>query len=107
MKKIDSDSSKESRSLSSENMKDNQNHGAAVARLALYVLATIVISSVLLILNVGVVYAVFASIASATLSGDTARYVGQFVLFTGPFLLLFPEWLLYDLLVSPRRHKHK
>jgi hypothetical protein len=61
----------------------------------------------LLILNVGVVYAVFTWVSRATLSEQYAQKVGQLVLFTGPFLLLFPEWLIYDFLASPLRHKNK
>ena len=91
----------------SKDPKKNQRHGAAVARLAVYVFVTILISSILLILNVGIVYAIFTWASRATLSEQYAQKIGQFVLFTGPFLLLFPEWLIYDSLASPSRYKNK
>ncbi len=93
--------------ISSKPVEKNQKHGTAVARLAVYIFVTILISSILLILNVGVVYALFTWVSRASLSEEYAQKIGQFVLFTGPFLLLFPEWLIYDSLVSPLRHKHK
>lgn len=80
-------------------------HRRAGLKLAAYVLATVFISSVLLIVNVGVVYTLFAGVAQLVVRESYSQKLGQFILFVGPFLLLFPEWLVYDILVSPSRYK--
>jgi hypothetical protein len=85
---------------------DPRIHRRAVRRLGVYVLTTMLISAFLLILNVGVVYTLFSAYAQRWLPEVFSQRVSQFVMFTGPFLLLIPEWLVYDRLVSPLRHKH-
>jgi hypothetical protein len=77
----------------------------ALWRLAAYVAMTFLVSGVLLLLNVGIVYTVFAGLAQYTLDETYAQKIGQFVLFIGPFLLLFPEWYIYDVLIAPSRQR--
>ncbi len=84
---------------------DQKLQAKALWRLAAYIVMTVLVSAALLILNVGVVYTLFATVAQQMLKEVYAQKLSQFVLFTGPFLLLFPEWLIYDHLVSPLRHK--
>ncbi len=73
--------------------------------LVIYVVVTMLVSCVALIINVGLVYALYTGIAQFVVAEAYSKQLGQFVLLLGPFLLLFPEWLLYDILVSPFRHK--
>lgn len=77
----------------------------AIWNLVIYVVATMLLSSVALIINVGLVYALYTGIAQFIVAEAYSKQLGQFILLLGPFLLLFPEWLLYDILVSPFRHK--
>ena len=74
-------------------------------QLALYVFVTMLISCVALILNVGLIYALYTGIAQYAISEAYSKKIGQFVLLIGPFMLLFPEWLVYDILVAPFRPK--
>lgn len=84
-------------------------HDAAGRRafgyLAIYVFATMIVSCLALVVNVGIVYALYSGIAPFVFHETYSKQIGQFVLLLGPFLLLFPEWLLYDILISPFRQK--
>ncbi len=84
---------------------DRAMYRQALWRLAAYVVMIFLVSGVLLLLNVGIVYAVFAGLAQYTLDETYAQKIGQFVLFIGPFLLLFPEWYIYDVLIAPSRQR--
>jgi hypothetical protein len=90
---------------SSDTELDPKIHRRAMRRLGVYILATILVSAFLLILNVGVVYTLFGAVAQRWLPEIFSKKVSQFVMFTVPVLLLIPEWLVYDRLVSPLRHK--
>jgi hypothetical protein len=70
--------------------------------LALYIAGFIFVSSLLLILNVGMVYSLYTGIA-IFLTESFAQQIGQLLLLIGPFALLFLEWYLYDLLRQPFR----
>ncbi len=84
---------------------DDSQRRKAVWKLVAYLVVTMLASSVALILNVGIVYGLYTNLAQFALSEDYAKRLGQLILLLGPFLLLFPEWLLFDLLVTPFRHK--
>ena len=73
--------------------------------LAIYIAVTMLVSCLALLLNVGLVYALYTGIAPFIVAEVYSKQLGQFVLLLGPFLLLFPEWLLYDILVTPFRQK--
>ncbi|MDZ4849660.1 MAG: hypothetical protein SGI77_10215 [Pirellulaceae bacterium] len=75
----------------------------AIWKLAGYVVATIFVSCIAMLVNVGLVYALYSGIAQFAIKETYSKQLGQFVLLLGPFLLLFPEWLLYDLLTTPFR----
>jgi hypothetical protein len=81
---------------------DDRDKRQAWWRLLAYVFVVVAISCFLLILNVGIVYTLFAGVAQFTLQESYAQKVGQFLLFIGPFLLLFPEWYVYDVFIGPR-----
>jgi hypothetical protein len=70
--------------------------------LGLYIAGFIFVSSLLLILNVGMVYSLYSGIA-IFIPETFARQIGQLLLLIGPFMLLFVEWYLYDLLRHPFR----
>jgi hypothetical protein len=77
----------------------------ALKHLGLYVFFTMLVSCVALIVNVALVYAWYTGIAQVAITEAYSKKIGQFVLLLGPFLLLFPEWLVYDILVAPFRTK--
>lgn len=77
----------------------------AIGYLAIYIGMTMLVSCLALLFNIGLVYALFTGIAPFVVAEAYSKQLGQFVLLLGPFLLLFPEWLLYDILVTPFRHK--
>jgi hypothetical protein len=70
--------------------------------LALYIAGFILVSSLLLVLNVGMVYSLYTGIA-IFIPESFARQIGQLLLLIGPFMLLFLEWYLYDLIRQPFR----
>ena len=70
--------------------------------LALYLAGFVFVSSLLLIVNVGMVYSLYTGLA-IFIPEAFARQIGQLLLLTGPFILLFVEWFLYDLLRHPFR----
>ena len=77
----------------------------ALRYLALYVFVTMLVSCIALIVNVGLIYALYTGVAQYMITEAYSKKIGQLVLLLGPFMLLFPEWLLYDILVAPFRHK--
>jgi hypothetical protein len=70
--------------------------------LAFYIAGFMFVSSLLLILNVGMVYSFYTGIA-IFIPETFARQIGQLLLLIGPFMLLFLEWYLYDLIRQPFR----
>jgi len=70
--------------------------------LALYIAGFIFVSSLLLILNIGMVYSLYTGIAFF-IPETFSKQIGQLLLLIGPFALLFLEWYLYDLLRQPFR----
>jgi hypothetical protein len=77
----------------------------AIGRLALYVLLTVAVSCIALLFNVGLIYALYTGVAQFAINEAYSKRIGQLVLLVGPFLLLFPEWMFYDMLVAPFRQK--
>ncbi len=77
----------------------------ALQHLAFYVFLTMLVSCVALIINVALIYALYTGIAQVAINEAYSKKIGQFVLLIGPFLLLFPEWLVYDILVAPFRQR--
>ncbi len=73
--------------------------------LAIYVFVTMLVSCVALIINVGLIYALYTGIAQFVITEAYSKKLGQLVLLIGPFMLLFPEWLVYDILAAPFRQK--
>ena len=74
----------------------------ATRRLALYIIVTLLASCFMLVFNVGMVYSLYSSIA-IVIPENISKQVGQLILLFGPFVLLFPEWMLYDVLVASFR----
>jgi len=70
--------------------------------LALYIAGFIFVSSLLLILNIGMIYSLYTGIAMY-IDEPFSKKIGQLLLLIGPFALLFLEWYLYDLLRQPFR----
>jgi hypothetical protein len=70
--------------------------------LALYLAGFIFVSCILLILNVGMVYSLYTGIA-ILIPDPFAKQIGQLLLLVGPFILLFVEWYLFDLIRHPFR----
>jgi hypothetical protein len=83
----------------------DQKSRRALKHLGLYVLFTMLVSCVALIINVALVFAWYTGIAQIAITEAYSKKMGQFVLLIVPFLLLFPEWLVYDILVAPFRSK--
>lgn len=86
------------------NIPDNDLSASRRARrfLAIYILGYVILSSLLLLLNVGMVYSLYSGLA-ILIPESFSKQIGQLVLLLGPFLLLFLEWYLYDLLTQPFR----
>jgi hypothetical protein len=75
-------------------------------RLAAYLTLTVLMSCIALAVNVGLIYFVFTLVASYDYFQQSVIYYGgQFVLYVGPFLLLFLQWWLWDTLIDPFRTK--
>ena len=70
--------------------------------LAIYIFGYVFVSSLMLLLNVGMVFSLYTGIA-IFIPEVFSKQIGQLVLLLGPFMLLFMEWFLYDLLTQPFR----
>lgn len=75
-------------------------------RLAAYIFATIFVSVLLLAVNMGMVYLVFTSFQDQ-FPEIVVVYGGQAFLYTAPFMLLFLEWWLWDILSDQVRRRHQ
>ncbi len=82
-------------------MTSSQSWGAGW-RLASYILLTTVVSCLALVVNMGMIYVLFMSLAGFV-SEPVALYGGQFMLYVGPYMLLFLEWRLWDSIADPFR----
>lgn len=71
-------------------------------QLFLYVIFVSIVSSVLLVINVGMVYSIYTE-AAQYIPENLSQQIGQLVLLVFPFAILFLEWYLYDLLIGPFR----
>ncbi len=71
-------------------------------RLGLYIFGTTLISCLALIANMGFMYVIFTGVVGYIYE-PVALYVGQFILYVGPYLLLFLEWRLWDSMADPFR----
>ena len=86
----------------SEPAADQTKSWGASWRLAAYILATTLTSCVALVINMGMVYVLFHSVLDY-LPPAAVIYVGQLMLYVGPYVLLFLEWRLWDSLTDPFR----
>ena len=75
-------------------------------RLAVYIFVTVFASVALLAVNMGMVYLVFTSLRG-NFPELVVVYGGQLFLYTGPFMLLFLEWWLWDILSDQFRRLHQ
>ncbi len=79
-----------------------QNSWGATWRLFLYVTGTVLASVVALAINVSMAFVLFTA-STPYMPEEVAVYGGQLFLYVVPFLLLFLEWWLWDILIDPFR----
>ena len=77
-----------------------QNSWGATWRLTLYALATMLASCVMLLVNLAMIFVLFNSLVGY-IPEAAVVYIGQLMLYVGPYLLLFLEWRLWDSLTDP------
>ncbi len=82
--------------------KPSPNSWGAGWRLVGYLTITTLASITALGLNMGMVWVLFTAMRELMPEG-VQIYGGQFFLYLAPFMLLFLEWWLWDLLIDPFR----
>lgn len=78
----------------------------AVWKLAFYVFGVVVISTVLLAINAGMIFGLFHGVASYLPGFPGIDQLMQLIVFIAPFLLLYLEWYVWDVVSARRLRSH-
>lgn len=92
--------------MSQENKLSQNIENRAVWKLALYVFGVVVVSTMMLAVNAGMIFGLFHGVASYLPGFPGIDQLMQLIVFIAPFLLLYLEWYVWDVISARRLRSH-